>query len=312
MDMKSGIGEEQMGLSEKKTNDGRTDSARFIEQKIKDFVHTSTDNRLSFINDYVMWDDPLVGFADGDDPIFTEYKTIISNDHLTPREALAKTYNKSPGEIPVRLSVISWILPAMEETRRANRSENRVPSRLWSHTRWYGEKFNDKLRIYLVMLLTDMGYLATAPMLQPYFKMFSNQKGMYSNWSERHIAYAAGLGTFSLSDGLITERGVAIRCGSVVTDLVIPATPRTATGPYSNCLFYAGVKCRACIDRCPAGAISEKGHDKNKCQKYLSDIGYSGRAEYDNEKSVAGCGLCQTKVPCEFQNPAAKLKKLKA
>ena len=297
-----------MGISEKVNNENRTDSARFIEQKIKDFIQTSPDNRLSFINDYVMWDEPLVGFADGDDPIFTEYKTIISNDHLTPREALARTCEKSPEELPERLSVISWILPAVEETRKTNRSETRVPSRLWSHTRWYGEKFNDKLRVYLVSLLTGMGYLAAAPMLQPYFRMFTNQKGMYSNWSERHIAYAAGLGTFSLSDGLITERGIAIRCGSVVTDMMIPATPRTATGPYSNCLFYGGVKCRACIERCPAGAISEQGHDKNKCQKYLSGIGYSAMAEYDNEKSVAGCGLCQTKVPCEFQNPTARLK----
>jgi epoxyqueuosine reductase len=98
----------------------------------------------------------------------------------------------------------------------------------------------------------------------------------------------------------------------VVTSLEVPATPRTASGPYSNCLFYSGVNCWACIERCPAGAISEKGHDKNKCQKYLGDIGYSSQLSnqgYDNEKSVAGCGLCQTKVPCEFQNPTVKLYK---
>ena len=160
-------------------------------------------------------------------------------------------------------------------------------------------------------MLNDLGYLASAPFLQPYFKTYSNEKGPYSNWSERHIAYAAWLGTFSLSDGLITDRGVAIRVGNVVTDLVVPANPRTASGPYSNCLFHLGVNCRACIDRCPAGAITEKGHDKNKCQKYLHDIGYSResmKGGYDNEKSVVGCGLCQTKVPCEFQNPAKKLK----
>jgi len=126
------------------------------------------------------------------------------------------------------------------------------------------------------------------------------------------MAYAAGLGTFSLSDGLITERGISIRCGSVVTSLVLPVSPRKATGPYSNCLFHIGVSCRACIDRCPAGAITEKGHDKNKCQQYLHDIGYSRKSlkdGYDNEKSVVGCGFCQTKVPCEHENPTKKLKK---
>ncbi|MFC2070768.1 epoxyqueuosine reductase, partial [Chloroflexota bacterium] len=99
--------------------------------------------------------------------------------------------------------------------------------------------------------------------------MFTNEKGPYSNWSERHIAFAAGQGTFSLSDGFITERGIAHRCGSVVTDLFLPPSPRTATSPYSNCLAYVGLKCEACIKRCPARAISEQGHNKPKCQQYM-------------------------------------------
>lgn len=37
--------------------------------------------------------------------------------------------------------------------------------------------------------------------------------GIASRWSERHAAYAAGLGTFSLSDGFISSRGIAHRCG---------------------------------------------------------------------------------------------------
>ena len=300
-----------MRLSAKAKKKLETNPAQFVEQEIKEFVRTSPDNHLSFLNDYVMWGEPLVGFADGDDPIFTEYKTIIAPEHLTPREALAKAYDKSPEDMPAHLSVISWILPAVEETRKTNRAEACVPSRLWSHTRWYGEKFNEKLRAHVVELLTGMGYLAAAPFIQPYFKTYSNEKGLYSNWSERHLAYAAGLGTFSLSDGLITERGIAIRCGNVATSLVLPASPRTATSPYSNCLFYVGVSCRACIDRCPAGAVTEQGHDKVKCHHYLRDIGYRVeelRKSYDNDTSVAGCGLCQTKVPCEFENPTRKLR----
>ena len=126
------------------------------------------------------------------------------------------------------------------------------------------------------------------------------------------MAYAAGHGTFSLSDGFITKRGIAHRCGNVVTSLLLPVDRRTAKSPYSNCLFYVGVDCQACINRCPAGAITERGHDKIKCEQYLHDIGYSAEAlkdGYDNDKNVAGCGLCQTKVPCEFQDPTKKLKK---
>ena len=290
----------------------QNDPAQFIAREIKEFVRTSQANRLSFINDYVIWDEPLVQFADGNDPLFAEYKTIIASTYLTPREALAKTYKKNPEELPEKLSVISWILPAVEETRKTNRAESRVPSRLWSHTRFYGEKFNGVLRTHMVELLTTMGYLAVAPFLQPYFEIFNNEKGPYSNWSERHVAFAAGLGTFSLSDGFITERGIAHRCGSVVTDLVLPVSPRTAEGPYSNCLFYLDGSCIACVKRCPAGAITEKGHDKIKCHAYLRDtLGYSTESlqeGYNNDTSVAGCGLCQTKVPCEFRNPTSKKK----
>jgi len=92
---------------------------------------------------------------------------------------------------------------------------------------------------------------------------------------------------------------------------MLPASPRTAENPYSNCLFYVDGSCTACILRCPAGAITEEGHDKIKCQAYLRDIGYSAalKGGYDNDKSVAGCGLCQTKVPCEYRIPAKILKK---
>ena len=290
----------------------QADPAQFVADAIKELVRTSPENRLSFMDDYVMWAEPLVRFADGDDPIFDDYKTIIAPTHLTPREALARAYGKSPDDLPARLSVISWILPASAGARESNRLETRVPSRLWSHTRHYGEEFNVALRRHIVDLLTGLGYMAAAPFLQPYFTTYSNEQGPYSNWSERHMAYAAGHGTFSLTDALITEAGIAHRCGNVVTDLALPPSPRTATGPYANCLFDVGVNCRACIIRCPADAISEQGHDKNKCQAYLVSIGYSSealKAGYDVDSSVAGCGLCQTKVPCEFQNPVTRLKR---
>jgi len=296
-----------MGFSTKAKKRFQTEPAQFIEQAIKAFARTNPLNRMPFIKDYIIFDEPLVKFADGDDPIFAEYKTIIAPTHLTPREALAKTFNKNPEDMPARLSVVSWILPITDKTRKSNRRETLIPTRLWAYTRWYGEKFNDAVRKHVVKLLTGMGYPAVAPMLQTYFKVDANEKGPYSNWSERHIAYAAGHGTFSLSDGFITERGIAHRCGSMVAALVLPVSPRTANNPYSNCLFYVDGSCKACIDRCPAGAITEKGHDKIKCEAYqYDDIVYLLK-EYD--VGVAGCGLCQVKVPCEFRNPTKNLSK---
>jgi epoxyqueuosine reductase len=286
--------------------------AEIITNEIKSFVYKSPLNRMATSEKDVYFDEPLVQFADGADPIFTEYKSIIGPTHLTPREALALSEQKEAGKIPAHISVISWILPIAEATRKTNRLETRLPSRYWSHTRWYGEHLNDAVRKHVVALLKGMGYLAAAPALPGVIKVFRNEKGVYSSWSERHIAYAAGLGTFSLSDGFITERGIAHRCGSAVTSLEIPASPRTAAGPYANCLFYVNEKCGVCIQRCPSGAITEKGHDKARCQEYLHSIGYDPsllKNGYDVAKSVAGCGLCQTKVPCEDRNPTRKLKK---
>ncbi len=278
------------------------EAAQLIEKEIKTFVRTSPANRMPSAPDYFIFEEPLVRFADGNDPLFAEYKSIIAPTHFTPGEALAKAYGKNPEDMPPQLSVISWILPISEETRKSNRQETRIPSRLWSHTREYGEKFNDALRSHMVEFLTGMGYLATAPATQPYFKTDINEKGRYSNWSERHTAYAAGQGTFSLSDGFITERGIAHRCGSVVTDMKLPASPRKVKSPYSNCLFYVDSSCKACVARCPAEAISEKGHDKIKCQAYQRDNLRHLQKEYD--VTTAGCGLCQVKVPCEYRIPA--------
>jgi epoxyqueuosine reductase QueG len=290
----------------------QTAAAELIIHEIKSFALQSPRNHMPVSEKDIIFDEPLVQFADGDDSIFNEYKKIIGASHLTPREALAQAYSKKPEDMPERLAVISWVLPITEKTRQSNRSQTQVPSRFWSHTRWFGEQFNDALRTHVVEFLTIKGCLAAAPGLPTSLKMYNNEKGMYSSWSERHIAYAAGLGTFSLSDGFITERGIAHRCGSVVTSLELPASPRTAKGPYTNCLFYVNEKCGVCIERCPAGAITEKGHDKIKCGQHLRDIGYSPdklKSGYDIDKSVSGCGLCQTKVPCEAVNPTRKLKK---
>lgn len=284
-------------------------AAAFILAEISNFAKTSSLNDLPGSGNVKIYDKPLVQFADGDDSIFAEFKKIIDPAHLTPREALAKVLQKNPKDLPARLSVISWILPFTQKIRESNRPQRQGPSRFWAIARHYGEKFNDALRGHLVATLTGRGYLAIAPVLAPFFRTEFEKigpKGYRSNWSERHIAYAAGLGTFSLSDGFITERGIAHRCGSVVTDLPLPVSPRRARTPYANCLFYTGGKCRACVSRCPVGAITEKGHDKIKCREhFIINLNYLLK-EYD--VGTSGCGLCQTKVPCEFRNPTRKSK----
>jgi epoxyqueuosine reductase QueG len=283
-----------------------TDPVRAVDRVIKEFVSTSPVNRLPPEGEMPIFDEPLVRFAAGDDPLYTEYKSIIDPTHLTPQEAVAQALDREPEGLPA-LSVVSWVLPITEDTRASNRKEKTMPSRRWSYTRWYGEKFNDALRQRMVDVLTDVGAAAVSPVLQPYFTQTSSEKtGLFSVWSERHTAYAAGHGTFSLSDGFITDKGIAHRCGSVITDLPLPASGRAATDHLSNCTFYADGTCKVCIQRCPAGAITEQGHSKSRCREYMrQEIGHL-LEEY--QVGVAGCGLCQTKVPCEYRVPAKVLK----
>jgi len=122
-----------------------------------------------------------------------------------------------------------------------------------------------------------------------------------STWSERHAAYACGLGTFGLCDGLITPLGKAVRVGSVVARLEVPPTPRPYSDHRAYCLFFAQGTCGECIARCPAGAISEAGHDKVKCRDHLNRTRAFVGEHYGFDGY--GCGLCQTGVPCESGVP---------
>jgi epoxyqueuosine reductase QueG len=139
-------------------------------------------------------------------------------------------------------------------------------------------------------------------MLVPNWTTLKSERFSYaSSWSERHAAHAAGLGTFGLCDGLITARGKAMRVGSVVARLSIEPTPRPYADHQAYCLFYANGTCGKCIDRCPVRAITEDGHDKEKCRQHLVRSREYVKKTY--KFMGYGCGLCQVGVPCEAGIP---------
>jgi epoxyqueuosine reductase QueG len=288
---------------------------RFIKEVIKKFVRTSPLNRLDAFGGDPIFEAPLIGFADGDDPLFAEYKKVVHKQHFTPREILTKyvveTLQEESPSI-TNVSVISFALPINRKTKESNAREKEGPSLRWNNTRWKGQEFIIELSRHLVSVFEHLGFHAVAPELSPYFEIIKPPENLASNWSQRHMAYAAGLGTFSLNDGFITAKGMAIRFGSVVTDLKLEPSPRPYGDHQANCLFYATGKCGACVRRCPGDALSEKGHDKLKCLQVLYEKqkpwldgahgpGYIGM--------YAGCGLCQTGVPCESRIPIAPSRK---
>jgi epoxyqueuosine reductase len=286
---------------------------RVLEQLIKNFINEGQQNRRTQLDHGNYWEEPLVGFASGIDPLFLEYKTLIGPFHLTPREVISAALKERGRPLLFteieQISVISWALPASEDIRKSNRQEKQFPSQLWAYTRDFGEACNTALKKHLITFLEDLGHIAVAPPLSPTFQYIRDEKvGWASPWSERHVAYACGLGTFSLNDGFITPKGMAMRLGSVVTLLKLTPSEKKYRHHRENCLQFRNEKCGKCIPRCPAGAITEKGHNKDKCYDYLrSEPLVAKRLEYGLQNPPPSCGLCQTDVPCEFEIPRPNL-----
>ena len=273
----------------------------WIKGVIREFIASSSLNSMGDETGEAAWDSAMVGFAAGADSIWQQYKEYVGAFHWTPWEVFNQ---HRPGESASadQLTVISWVLPQRDIVRKANRRARKYPAEKWARIRVYGEKFNIALRRHVAESLEQAGHAAVAPMLVPNWTIVKSERFSYaSSWSERHAAHAAGLGTFSLCDGLITAKGKAMRVGSVVSRISLEPTPRPYADHRAYCLFFANGTCGKCIDRCPVRAITEMGHDKEKCRKHLVRSREYVKKTYRFEGY--GCGLCQVGVPCEAGIP---------
>ena len=225
-----------------------------------------------------IYDYPLVKVADASDQLFAKLQEpeVVGENHFLPSDWLNGAQ-----------SVISYYLPYSSQICKTNYKSGWA-SWEWIYGRIEGEIFNNAVREYLIKLMTDAGGSAVAPVLDNRFKI----EDLRSNWSERHVAYIAGLGTFSLSKSLITEKGCAGRYGSMVTDLAITPSVKGYAEIEEHCNF-----CGDCIQRCPVGAIEKNGKNLSVCAHYI-------RNEVKPRFSPRyGCGKCQTAVPCENAIP---------
>ncbi len=246
------------------------------------------------------FEEPDIRIAAADDPFFLKFKEIIGPFHWTPDEVLKRKFPDAQAK-----SVIVWVLPVNRKARETNAAEKVHPSVEWAAVRSFGEILNEEMRAQLAGLLTREGFPAVAPHLEQkevYPAPGWDVKNFTSSWSERHVAFVAGAGTFGLSASLITEHGTAMRLGSVVTALELPADKR----PYGDDPFAWCTRCGACIRRCPAHAVGAKFSDRDKpaCAKYaVTEISREREHTYGWLDRALGCALCQTAVPCEFRRP---------
>ena len=278
-----------------------------ITKQIESWMNNRANNALEPGSELPAFAKPFVGFASGDDDLFSFLKSDIGPEfYWTPEEAFLSAFPEKKVQAD-ELSVISWVLPQTEHTRLAHRKAVNLPSVEWSKARHYGEKVNENLRRHVVGLFALEGHQACAPALLPQWTPATSSKyGFASSWSERHTAHVCGLGTFGVSDGLITPAGKAIRVGSVIVRKRFTPTPRSYKNHNEWCLFHSTGKCLVCARRCPAGAISKSGHDKVKCKEYVRNVTAVHVEKEQLGFRVNSCGLCQTKVPCESRVPLAR------
>lgn len=242
----------------------------------------------------VLYEEPLIGFASASDDIFTTFcsEGVVGPNYMVPSEWL-----------PSAKTVIAFFLPFSDAVRVSNRADMLEPSIEWLYARIEGQEFIGNYMKSIDRFLADKGIASCVPSLDERFgvKIETIERGngpdfhADSKWSERHAAYAAGLGTFGLSRGLITSKGMAGRFASIIISEEIEPTPRDYTGIDDYC-----VKCGACMRNCPAQAISlEYGKNNMKCNEHVEKMKAKFSPRY-------GCGKCQVKVPCETMAPGLR------
>ena len=269
-----------------------------LEQFACDWIQTNPYNFISkeaALNEFIIgmkiYEKPLFAFAAADDAMFQKLRSLeaIGPHFLLPEEWLsgAKT-------------VISFFLPFTDPVVESNARNMQQPSPEWLHARYEGQTCLNQLMLSLKSKLESSGARAIVPTLAERFwsstketEVNGQMRPAFSSlWSERHIAFVCGLGTFGLSKNLITKRGACGRFGSLITDAVFT----TDTRPYTQIYEYC-TNCSLCADNCPAGAITvEEGKNHEKCLAFLMSVLEENRPRY-------GCGKCQVAVPCARQIP---------
>jgi len=174
---------------------------RVLEQLIKNFINEGQQNRRTQLDHGNYWKN-LWWVCLWIDPLFLEYKTLIGPFHLSPREVisaalkergrplLSPKLNRSAsfhGPFPLRKTSERVI------ARKNNSHLNSGPTPETLGGLQY------RLKKHLITFLEDLGHIAVAPPLSPTFQYIRDEKiGWASPWSERHVAYACGLGLSAL------------------------------------------------------------------------------------------------------------------
>lgn len=221
---------------------------------------------------------PLVGMARASNPLFLKLKEVIGEDYLQPEDLLlgAKT-------------VVAYFIPFAPPVIEAQKEG---VSQEWAQAYIETNNLIEQVNKGMKALLEEKG-IATAYEAPTHY--FHKEK-LISQWSHKHTAFIAGLGTFGHHQMLITKKGCGGRFGSLLVDVSLGEDP-IILGEY--CLLKAGQECGLCIKNCPVGALKKGGEmDKKRCYQNL----LAQDTFFCKDHSTQICGLCAI-GPCALKNP---------
>jgi len=228
---------------------------------------------------------PLVGFAAADDPLFADLKRVVSGTHALPRELLSSAR-----------TVIAYFIPFAESVPESNRGGH-LASREWAQSYLRTNALIGSLGERLRALLRSEGYDAVAPPATHNF----DERRLVSDWSHRHVAFIAGLGTFGANHMLITEAGCCGRLGSLVTSLLVAADARSGE---ENCLHRANGSCLQCVGRCVGAALFPDRFERQHCYRVCKE----NEAAHQALGKADVCGKCLVGLPCSRTNPVRRMR----
>ena len=230
-----------------------------------------------------IWKKPLVSFIDAGDPALQSLKLSVSVNHLMPRDIL-----------PGAKSVVCYFIPFTERIITSNISGERASpewARAYIETNALISRIGDTLETVLARSGFSVGKIPATHNFDP--------EVLISDWSHRHLAAIAGLGSFGLNNMLITGEGCCGRFGSMVTDCPLEAVKKTVG---EKCLYKIDGSCGACVTRCVGGAYPEGGFDRFACYRACLE-----NAEFHRDIGYADvCGKCLVGLPCSAKDPSAR------
>lgn len=266
------------------------DLKQYITEIIQSFV-SEYENKTEITS---KWGKPMVGFADAKHPGVADLKKLVSDQHVMPEQIVKNA-----------TIIIAYFVPFTKELAITNKAPGYLASPEWAKIYEETNTMFGKLNRYLIVRIKELGFDAD---ISPEASTF-NQETLISNWSQRHLARLAGLGTFGINNMLITKNGCCGRYSTVVTNIdVTPDTPIDE----EYCLYKSKGICGICVKHCPSGALTFDGFDREKCfeickknAEVYKDFGSSyltGNGLDANSIGSEVCGKCVVNLPCSFFN----------